>query len=280
MTERIHSAATRRRSRRTVRWPSVMAVFAVLVAMVHAGQVTVFQDDFEGYPSGGNPGVPQVGAPWQIGEFTPDALGVAADPSDPLNQILWFGTHRNIATAPLLPLGQQQITYYGNLTVQFDYFGFPTGGGNQYFDIGLYDRACDDPAVFLRIDPLETAGVVGGHDVYYRAPGSGLVDTGLDVVDGTPQTIIVSADLSAYTFDLNIDGATTSLPMLTCPSTVHDIEFSNYQMLGSGYIDNLHATVDVPGAPAAENPEPASIVLLAVFGLAMLLIVRFGRPAK
>lgn len=253
---------------------SKVALLTVLLgAIANGAQIPIFMDDFDAYPVGSNPDVPPVGEPWQITE--PDPEGIAVDQS----QRLLFGVYRNTAVAPFSAAGRQLIRQRRNATVTFDYLGYAgLPGKSHYFDFGGYDPASGDPAFFLRVFPQENVGSAGLHDVLYLDPAGGLVDSGIDVnVNNTdPQSVSIFADFDAATYQLDVGGASATLPMFICPDEIVGVEFANYAVAaGSGSIDNLSVSVD-DGADGASVPEMATI-WMALAGLLAVLGARAAR---
>ncbi len=186
--------------------------------------------------------------------------------------MLQFGIYRNIAEVPFSAVDQQRIALAQNATVSFDYIGYAEGGYSHFFDVGIFDPSTGDPALLIRIDPWENPDLPGAHDLRYLDPVDGLVDTGLDVLAGTWQTISIAADLAEETFDLQIGaGGATDLPMLMCPDDIAGVQLANYSIaMGSGAIDNLGVTLTEPDTGQGSRvPELSSMLLLCFAGIAL-----------
>jgi len=245
------------------------ALIVAIGTIACAAPVTIFWDDFEDDTTGGNPNAPPIGEPWQISEVAQDGINVGVDRSDPLGNVLRFGRYRNIAVAPFSAIDVQRLQTFQNATVSFDYYGLSTGDFGHFFDVGGFDGISDNPAFLIRIDPRKD---LGQHDLYYLAPGGGLVDSGLDVGANADQAITVALDFATENYVIDVEGNSTApLPLLLCPSDMHGVQFSNYGVaMASGSIDNVMVTVAEPeglGAWVAENPEPSTIALLAMAAL-------------
>lgn len=265
----------RKRLHRLGTLPKVLIVVAALGAIAYGGQVTIFQDDFNGYAPGTNPSGPS----WQINEAVSGGISIVIDEQLPTNHLLAFGSQRNSAVLLIDKDDQARIAAAQNATLSFDYVGYSTAGFSHYFDIGGYDPITGDPAFFLRFDPQQTAGAEGWHDVFYRDPNvTGLVDTGLDVSDLIGQRISIAADFFGNTYQLDIGGQTVILPMFAgSVETIADVRFENYGVaMGSGAIDDLTITVDEAKGPSSV-PELATIWMLVSAGLVCVYVWLFRR---
>ncbi len=259
--------------------PKAVLLVIVLGAIAYGGQITVFQDDFEGQPLGSDPDLPPVGEPWQVSEFDPWGVSIAPDRLAPSNSVLFFRDYRNIVLAPFAPEDRERITLSQNFAVSFDYTGFPPAGYGHFFDVSAPASAGSDPAFLIRFASQPNADSPWLHDVQYLDPIDGLIDTGLDVIGGTMQPISITADLAAETFQLDVGGESTTLPLFACPNEIMGVEFANYNIaMGSGSIDNFGVSVSAAEEAEARNtPEAASAVLLIVGGLVLVCAWMFKR---
>jgi len=251
-------------------WPVVAALIVSLGALTYA-EVTIFEDDFEHYTSGDNPGVPIVGEPWQIEEVEADGIQATSVPFNSSELAMRFGRYRNVALAPFSTEHQDLIALTKSVTIDFDYTGYRDGPYSQYFDIASYDPASGAPAFVVRFSPKESETSSRLHDVLYLDPVGGLLDSGLDIVASPEivQPITILVDLTAETYDLDVAGNSTTLPMFVCPNEIAGVEFANYRVAsGSGAIDNLAVTVPDPAGEeleaASHVPEAATILLLLI----------------
>ncbi len=244
-------------------------VVVALAAIAYGGQVTIFEDDFQRYGPGIDPGEPPIGEPWQISETAEDSVAVAVDRNDDQNHVLEFGRHRNLAVVPFSAFDRQRMETFGNVSIGFDYFGMSKDGFSNYFDVAGYDPVSGDPAFFFRFDAPEIADSGGLHDVYYLDPIDGLTPAGISVRADATQAVSIALDFTAETYVLDVEGDAATLPMFVCPSDIADVQFSNYGVeMGSGAIDNVSVGVTQPdGALQAEVPEVGAVWLLAVGAL-------------
>ena len=244
----------------------VAMLIVALGTIAQAASIPIFQDNFDAYPPGSDPGMPTTGEPWHISEIAPESIAV-----DDLNRLL-FGRYRNTAVAPFSAAARQLIRQHRNLSVTFDYLGY-NGEGNisQYFDIAGYDPAGGDPAFFLRFSPQENPNSSGLHDVLYLDPAGRLLDSNVDIEIGdSPQNISIIADFDSQTYEFDVAGTSATLPMFFAPDEIVGVEFANYGVAaGSGSIDNLEATVTATRA-SSSIPEVATLwmVLAGLLALA------------
>lgn len=268
---------------RTARVLRIALFVAGLAAITYGGQITVFSDNFDGYPIGSNPGTPAVGLPWQISEAAPEGISVVSEPAG-MGGALRFDRYRNQAVVPFSLASQSLISEEKNLSISFDYWGSSTGGYSHYFDISALDPISGDPAFFVRFSPQENVALPGLHDVQYLDPVAGLIDSGLYISADTPQSISITADFITETYLLDIAGSSATLPMFVCPSEVHDVRFANYGVaLGSGVLDNLNMSVNEAAELPSEItpiPEPSSLMFLVTGALLMLFARALRRRAS
>ena len=274
----LQKESLRQRLLRLGTLPKTLIMMAALGAIALGGQVTIFEDDFNAYTSGDDPGVPLVGEPWQINEVASDGISIVADEDDPENYLLAFGVYRNSAIVPISTSDQELIKTAHNATMSFDYRGYLADGFSHYFDIGGYDAVTGDSAFFLRFAPQESLDGEGLHDVLYRDPDAPeLVDTGLNVSSLIEQRISIEADFLGKTYLLDIGGETATFPMFAGLETIGDVRFENYGVaMGSGVIDDLTITVDDGKGPHSV-PELAAIWMLVSGGLVCVYVWLFRR---